>query len=181
MHLQGKRRSMLIRWCTWNGLIALAILLMASCRTATVSAPSPSPSPTPSGEASTCTAEQVHEVLDRFTHALASGDTVALDAIFTGPELFQWYSSDAPGERIDQQARDRSTLMRYLTQRQRVHERMEVTSFRFNGNAASFGNFEARLTRQADDLPPTPYQAKGAATCSGRTATIAVWSMARDA
>lgn len=179
MYLQGERRSMLTRRCTWNGLIALALLLVASCRTATVSAPSPSP--TPSGEPSACTAEQVHEALNRFTHALASGDGLALDAVFTGPELFQWYSSDAPGERIKQQARDRSTLMRYFAQRQRVHEQMVVTSFRFNGNAASFGNFEVRLTRQADDLPPTPYQAKGAATCSGRTATIAVWSMARDA
>ena len=56
---------------------------------------------------------------------------------------------------------------------------MRITYFRFNGNAASFGNFEARLIRQADDLASTPYQAKGAAGCSAGTATIAVWSMAR--
>jgi hypothetical protein len=40
-------------------------------------------------------------------------------------------------------------------------------------------HFGFKLVRRALDLPPSPYQGKGAAICSGRCTQLAVGSMAR--
>ncbi len=59
-------------------------------------------------------------------------------------------------------------------------EKLRLTSFRFNDNTASYGNFEYTLIRSAEDLPPTVYIGKGAAVCDRTPRTLGVWSMAKD-
>jgi hypothetical protein len=107
--------------------------------------------------------------LRRFTRAFTSGDLRALDALF-GRERFAWYSSGAPGARFSPAAERRATLLRYFAARHRMHDRLRLVSYRFNGyeEARVLGHFEFRATRQADDSPGGREQeivGKGALDC----------------
>lgn len=95
---------------------------------------------------------------------------------------FEWYSTDAPGERLRGSAYDRSSLMPYFASRHAAGERLVLRSFKFNGNSSTpYGNFEYGLIRRAEDLRPTPYYGKGAAFCyRTRSDVIFVWSMGRE-
>lgn len=92
---------------------------------------------------------------------------------------FIWYSvSGEPGQRLNEQATDRSSLIPYFKARHAHHEHLSLTSFTFNGRHGGYGNFQYRLMRQADDLAdgtPVLYVGKGALSC--RIGRIAVWSM----
>lgn len=128
---------------------------------------------------SSCGAATVHQVVRRFTDSFDRGDIGQLDQLFSGSR-FQWYSTDAPGQRIDPQARDRGSLMAYFAKRHQHHEQLKLESFAFNGISSGFGHFQFELSRSADDgLAPTPYAGKGAVDCSSPQPTLAVWSMAR--
>ena len=118
----------------------------------------------------------------RLIDAFNVGDSLALDALFARGE-FEWYSTDAPGERFTPVANDRPSLVPSFAARHAVGERLTLRSFRFNGNSGAppYGNFEYGLIRRADDLPPTPYHGKGAAFCyPTRSDVIFVWSMSRE-
>jgi hypothetical protein len=139
--------------------------------------------PPPKSEApKLCTADEVETVVRRFANAFNRGDLWALDSVFAQEPDFQWYSTDAPGQRSTPVADDRLSLMSYLAARHARGERLTLRSFRFNGNTPSpYGNFEYRLTRSAGDLEPTPYHGKGAALCyRQRPDVIFVWSMGRE-
>jgi hypothetical protein len=117
----------------------------------------------------------------RFLYSFNNGDAQQLDQLFAGPEIFQWYSTDSPGQRFGVEAKNRSSLMSYFGQRHQQHETLALRSFRFNGNGENvFGDFEYELFRSADDGPPlTPYVGKGAIDCTKIPRRLAVWSMAR--
>lgn len=137
-------------------------------------------SPTPS-TIETCNAAETGQVVQRFINSFDRGDIRELDQVVAGADLFQWYSTDAPGQRIDPGARDRDSLMAYFEKRHEEHERLLLKSFSFHGNSASLGNFGFELLRSADDrLPPTPYVGKGAMDCGKTPRTLVVWSMARQ-
>jgi hypothetical protein len=118
-----------------------------------------------------------------FISSFNIGDTAELDRLFSR-NLFEWYSTDAPGVRVNQAAKDRAGLMAYFSERHHEHEQLNLESFQFIGVSAgglgTLGNFEFELTRTADGLAPTPYGGKGAIACWSNPHTILVWSMARE-
>lgn len=123
-----------------------------------------------------CTGPQVRGLVTQHVAAFNAGDRVKLDRLWER-ERFQWYSTQAPGARSNDEARRRSTLLRYFADRHAHHERLRLRSFQFNGNSNGYGHFEYRLWRSADELSaPVAVVGKGAATC-GPAGRIAVWSM----
>ena len=135
----------------------------------------------PVGAAANCSAGS-RQLVEAFIASFNSGDTLQLDRLFAAPGLFGWYSTDAPGERINDEAKNRSSLMAYFARRHNHKERLELQSFQFNGTSPSGrGNFEFELIRSADDgLPSSPYGGKGAVDCDQSQFTLVVWSMARE-
>lgn len=133
------------------------------------------------GMAATCGAG-ARQLVESFIDGFNRGDAFLLERLFAGPGVFEWYSTDAPGERINDAAKDRSSLIAYFTQRHNHHERLELKAFQFTGASQSGrGNFEFELTRSADDgLASTPYGGKGAIDCEQSPLTLVVWSMARE-
>jgi hypothetical protein len=113
------------------------------------------------------------------------GNLAELDRLFARAD-FEWYSTDAPGERVNEAAYDRSTLVRYFADRHGRGEHIKLRSFRFAGNSGTggtkpYGNFVYQLSRSATDLAATAYHGKGAARCYGDGVdVIFVWSMARE-
>jgi len=126
-----------------------------------------------------CNAAETRQVVQAFINSFDRGDMKQLDQLFAGPDRFQWYSIDAPGQRIDPEARNRDSLIGYFEKRHEEHERLMLKSFSFNGNSASFSNFGFELCAD-DGLPPTPYVGKGAIDCAQTPRTLAVWSMGRQ-
>lgn len=131
-----------------------------------------------------CTAGEVEALVARFIGAFNSGDLGALDDVFAREPEFEWYSTDAPGERFTPLANDRPSLVPYFRDRHALSEQLTLRSFTFNGNTTgsrTYGNFVYMLTRSAADLGPTPYRGKGAAFCyRNRSDVIFVWSMGRE-
>lgn len=125
-----------------------------------------------------CSPAAVETVVREFVDALDAGASGRLESMIARTGRFQWYSTDAPGRRIDPEARDRSSLLAYFATRHDDGEQLELRRFRFNGTTNGYGNFEFDLVRRADDLPPTPYVGKGALDCQSQPPTVAVWSMA---
>ena len=127
-----------------------------------------------------CNGRETLAAVKRFVAEFNRGDLQALDRRFAPAERFEWYSTSAPGERFNDAAKDRATLIRYFKARHAKHERLTLRSVKYNGAAeAKYGNFEFTLTRRADDLHAAPYLGKGAAWCHRRaTDELFVWSMA---
>lgn len=114
-----------------------------------------------------------------FVRAFNAGDEQTLQRLFAqAGQGFDWYSTDSPGPRFNQVADNRDSLMPYFVHRHAARESLSLTSFKFNGNNASYGDFEFTLTRRANDLPATPYGGKGSVVCTAYPRTIGVWSMA---
>lgn len=124
-----------------------------------------------------CTRLEVRTLFFAFVQAFNRGDLRRLNRLFAREPDFQWYSTEAPGQRFNSEAKDRSSLIPYFAERHALGERLTVRSFQKNAG----DNFEYGLVRSADDLQPTSYDGKGATRCSTtRAATIIVWSMGRQ-
>jgi len=127
-----------------------------------------------------CTEASVRKLVNQFVVAFNLGDQRALQQLWAPQgKGFDWYATDAPGQRIRSDAMDRAGLERYFARRHFARESLRLTSFQFSGNAAAYGNFQYTLIRQADGLAPTAYTGKGAALCGPTRAMLGVWSMAR--
>jgi hypothetical protein len=133
--------------------------------------------------AASCTGSTSRQLVESFINSFSKGDTAELDRLFSSA-VFEWYSTDAPGARVDQEAYDRAGLMAYFAERHREHEQLKLESFQFNGESAgglgAVGNFEFELTRMADGLAPTSYSGKGVIACWSNPHTIVRWSMGRE-
>jgi hypothetical protein len=117
-----------------------------------------------------CAPKQVRAALVSFTRAYNAGDDAKLDALFADEPRFQWYSTDAPGERLNPEAKRRKTLIPYFEARHRRHDRFKLRSFQFNGNSSRWGNFQIWMRRRADGFNGgDSFRAfgKGAAICDG--------------
>jgi hypothetical protein len=147
--------------------------------------PAPTPEPPIAEQPVECAGDEVELLVERFVGAFNSGDFSALDALFAQEPDFEWYSTDAPGERLLPPAADRPSLVAYFQERHELGEWLAISSFRFNGNGRTsrpYGNFQYVMTRSADDLPPTEYGGKGASLCfRGRPDLLIVWSMSAHA
>ena len=142
----------------------------------------PPPSPTTQQSTAKCTGVSARRLVESFLSSFNRGDVQQLDRLVAGPEIFQWYSTDSPGQRVNEKAYNRGTLMSYFAKRHDQHERLQLRSFRFNGiYGMDLGGFEFQLTRSADDgLSSAPYGGKGAIDCGRVPSALVVWSMARE-
>jgi len=153
-------------------------LLLTGCSPSTSGQTPDLPRPTVSPDGSSCAERETRDLLNQFLAAFNSGDVGQLDSLVS-TRAFVWWSTDAPGRRIDPDARDRTTLMDYFASRHRQHDHLDLKAFRYNGQSGNSGNFELSLVRTADDLSaPTAYGGKGAVDCS--RLGLSVWSMARN-
>ncbi len=117
-----------------------------------------------------CTAKQTRSALTSFVAAFDAGSYRRLDTLFAGPSWFRWYSSSAPGERFDPEARKRDTLVSYFRTRHAKRDRFRLVSFTFTGDSLGFGNFVWKMKRSAGDFRDGAWftaEAKGATLCEG--------------
>lgn len=147
----------------------------------TTGSPTAVGSPTAGAAAQGCGAQDAQGLVEQFIANFNAGDVAGVDRLVAPPKTFQWYSTDGPGERLDPQARNRTSLLEYVAVRHTQHKRLELRRIQFNGVTGAFGNFEFDLIRTADDLLPTAYSGKGAIDCTSRPPTLAVWSMSHTA
>jgi hypothetical protein len=123
-----------------------------------------------------CTRLEVRALFFGFVDAFNKGDLRRLNRLFALEPGFEWYSTHAPGERFDNAAKNRSTLIPYFRERHAMGERLKVRSLRIKGRDVQYS-----LIRSADDLEPTRYDGKAAARCYVKQpkpdTAIVVWSM----
>jgi hypothetical protein len=127
-----------------------------------------------------CTKSETRSALVSFVRAFNAGDYRRLNELFAGHPWFRWYSSSAPGARLDAQAQQRSTLISYFRDRHARSDRFKLVSFRFTGNSNGFGNFTWKMERSAADFRDRAWfvtEAKGAAVCQGGDARFVVMSI----
>jgi hypothetical protein len=131
-----------------------------------------------------CRRSEVATLVRAFVRSFNAGNRRTLDRLVAREPEFHWYSTGAPGARLGRAAEDRTSLPAYFAMRHAQGEQLHLSRLKVNGNSRPprdippYGNFEYDLTRQADDLEPTPYSGKGAAYCYKRRAdSIIVSSM----
>jgi len=106
----------------------------------------------------TCTAASTKAAVRAFVASLNEGDFAALQSMFAREPAFQWYSSNAPGARVQAASKYRPSLIRYFRVRHAKRDRLRVVSVRFTGNRQGWdavpahGNFSAVLKRSAEDF-----------------------------
>lgn len=127
-----------------------------------------------------CRRDQVNRLVSDFFDAFNAGNLTELERLVANQPEFQWYSTDAPGERLQGEASDRSTLVGYFNARHDSGEHLTLRRFQFNGYDQGYGHFEYQLTRSANSLARTRYEGNGAALCKATGSVIAVWSMGRE-
>jgi hypothetical protein len=126
---------------------------------------------------SQCTPQDVRQVVDRFIDAFNRGDTSQLDQLVS-TQLFNQYSTGAPGQRLNAESHDRGNLMAYFASRHAQHEHLVLDSLDVTFTDARQGGFSFRVTRSADDgLPATRLNGKGGIQCATRPLSLVVWSM----
>src|SRR3984893_18012356 len=158
----------------WLILVSSSVLvLLAACQGV------PGATSGSSGTSSACSTNDVRQVVGRFIEAFNRGDLAQLNQLVSD-QLFSWYSTDAPGQRFNEEAKDRGTLIAYFAARHQQHERLTLNSLDVGFTNDRKGGFAFSVTRSADDgLPPTRYGGKGEVQCATKPISLAVWSMAR--
>jgi hypothetical protein len=129
-----------------------------------------------------CSAHATRNLVRRFLAAFDRGDRAELARLLAPSAEFGWYAVNGPpGERIQDAAKNRSTLLAYLARRHAHSERLTLERFRFAGYSLGKDQFAFEAMRSADDLGvPTRYGGKGAVNCWGHGG-IAVWAMGPSA
>jgi hypothetical protein len=132
-----------------------------------------------------CTAAETRAVAFSFARAWTRGDVAAVNRLVAPEPHFRWVSAASPpGGRSGARAFDRYSLGAFIRARHAQHERVTLTSFKFNGSdlrgKEGFGHFEFEATRSSDDWPAkmdTQRSGKGAIICTLARPMIAVWSL----
>jgi hypothetical protein len=116
-------------------------------------------------------------LVSSFVADFNAGDNLRLDSLWaSAAQGFVWYTVGPPQARP--YARSRQTLVAYFSARHAQHERLRITSIKYNGTSGqSFGNFEFRLVRTADDIGPQTVEGKGSAFCRSGPGQLFVWAM----
>ena len=112
------------------------------------------------------------------------GDVTAISRLVAPEPHFRWVSASPPGGRSGARAFDRHSLGAFIRARHTQHERLTLTSFKFNGSdlrgKEGFGHFEFQATRLSDDWPASMdalRSGKGAIICTLARPMLAVWSL----
>lgn len=113
-----------------------------------------------------------------FVSAFNRGDRRALSRVIAPASEFSWYAvNGAPGERIQDAAKDRRNLIGYFAARHGRSERLTLKSLAFGGYSLGKDQFTFTAMRAAADVDlPTLYAGKGAVNCWGHGG-ISVWAM----
>src|SRR3954447_21729897 len=120
-----------------------------------------------------CKASETRAAAFAFARAWTRGDVAAVDRLVAPEPHFRWVSAAPPGGRSGSQAFNRAGLLAFISARHRHHERLTLTSFKFNGSDLrgdeGFGHFEFEAARVSDDQPAnagTVRPGKGAIICT---------------
>jgi hypothetical protein len=131
-----------------------------------------------------CTAAETRTVAFAFARAWTQGDLGAVGRLVAPEPHYRWVSASPPGGRSGARAFDRSTLGAFIRARHAHHERLTLTTFKFNGSdlrgTEGFGHFEFEAVRLSDDRSAgtdTHRVGKGAIICTLARPMIAVWSL----
>jgi hypothetical protein len=113
-----------------------------------------------------------------FVRAYNRGNYRLLDRLFSR-EGFVWYFAFGPDRNLRGAKQNRETLIPYFRARHRSGDRLEITSFRFNGyeRERDRGHFQFEGRRRADDIRDGEWVlmgGKGGLDCSQRAVTIAL-------
>jgi hypothetical protein len=114
-----------------------------------------------------------------FLAAFNRGDLRRVDRLVAPRRQFRHYTvSGAPGERVGEDARIRSTLIEYLGERRSHSEQLLLTWFDVARRGPATATFRFDVVRSADDLEPSwLYRGTGAVNCAGRRRLVS-WAMA---
>jgi hypothetical protein len=149
---------------------SVLLVLLAGCQISGAASGSP-------GSRGQCTPQTIQQVVERFIAAFNQGDLVQLDQLVSSQQ-FSRYSTSAPGQRLNAEAYDRSSLVAYFAARHQQHEHLVLDSINVTYTNATQGGFSFRATRSADDgLAPTRYDGKGGIQCATAPTSLIVWSM----
>jgi|SRR5829696_264387 len=127
-----------------------------------------------------CRGGEIRQALASFVSAYDRGDYERLDSLFAEEPDFEWYSTNGPGQRLGGKAKQRSTLIPYFEARHRVHDRLALRSFQFNGATRRYGNFQFAMWRATSGFNHGnrfPVRGKGAAICKAGSARFIVLSV----
>jgi hypothetical protein len=135
-------------------------------------------------KAGPCKATETRRVVSLFVAAWTRGETAAAERLVAPEPQFRWLSVGPPGSRSGPSAFKRDSLRTYLKQRRAMHDRLQLTKFKFNGSdvrvSDGFGHFEFEVARDADDWPPgipRTRPGKGAIVCTLARPMLAVLSL----
>jgi len=126
-----------------------------------------------------CAARTPRAVVTDFLAAFNRGDLRRVDRLVAPKRQFRHFTvSGAPGERVGQDARTRSTLIEYLAERRGRSERLLLTWFAVSRRVPASATFRFDVVRSADDFAPERlYRGSGTISCAGRS-RLATWAMA---
>lgn len=154
--------------------MALVVLVVAAIPPAAAGAD------TPPTDTSPCTRAQARAAFNAFLVAFDRGDYAKLDSLFVGEPDFQWFSSNAPGRRLNSTADDRDSLVPYFRARHRRGDRLRLLDFHFTGRSPHWSGFWFDLRRRSRDFRAGrwfPTTGKGAVVCDGGRASFIVMSI----
>ena len=125
-----------------------------------------------------CDVGALRTKLTTFVRAYNRGNYKLLDRLFSR-DGFAWYYAFGPDRDLRSAKQNRKTLIPYFRARHRSGDRLEITSFRFNGydRQRELGHFQWEGTRRADDIRDGEWVrtgGKGGLDCSKPVVTIAL-------
>jgi hypothetical protein len=129
-----------------------------------------------------CAARAPRALVTDFLAAFNRGDLRQVDRLVVPKRQFRHYTvSGAPGERVGNGARSRSTLIAYLAGRHAHSEQLLLTWFAVARRGPGNATFQFDVVRSADDLElPTLNRGTGAVNCAGGRRLV-TWAMAPNA
>lgn len=141
--------------------------------------------------AQSCDRESVADLVRTFVRAYNRGDSLQLDQVWAREPDFEWYSV-SPGEREQDDAYDRDTLLPYFNRRHQLNDHLRMNSLRVRPQSDQ-GHFDItyRLHRQSDQRSGRGrYHGKAAAKevmtlpslddLSMSRCVLFVWSMGKE-
>jgi hypothetical protein len=125
-----------------------------------------------------CDVASLRRILSTFVSAYNGGDYRQLESLFSR-ERFVWYYAIGPDRNLRGAKHNRDTLIPYFRARHRANDRLEVSSFRFNGyeRDRDRGHFEIDGRRRSDDVRSGEWRTmtgKGGLDCSKPPVRIAL-------
>ena len=125
-----------------------------------------------------CDVATARKLVAAFVRAYNRGDYGRLDRLFSR-ERFVWYYALGPDRHLRAAKQNRETLIPYFRARHGSGDRLEVTSFRFNGyeRRRDYGHLQFEGRRRADDIAGgewVPMTAKSELDCSKADVTFAL-------